>query len=112
MFQSRPIFQSGQEKSLEYPALIALKLGIDSDGFSNCIFKAWKSKKSEYKGLIVSCRDKKEETANFLFVYGDKVLAQLHLSTKLLQSKDYFKYRLEGAMRRVGSVRHFPVNLG
>ena len=100
------MFQIREEKSFEYPALIALKLGINSDKFSSCILNAWKDRKSEYNGLVISYRGKKEDTAIFLFVYRDKALAQLRLPIKILRREEIFRSQIKRAMLRVGAAQH------
>ena len=48
------------EKSFKSLALIASKVGLDSDRFSNCIAEAWKHESSKCEDLVVRFRRETE----------------------------------------------------
>ena len=95
---------TAEGKDLKYLAFIALKVGLDSEDFSNCIIDAWKNRKwwkngkSKREDLVVTFR---KETAFFLFTIGDKVLGQFSLPTRILRNEVYLRRYLEYSMRRI-----------
>jgi len=86
---------SKRQKILEYLAVIAVKHNIDANEFLNCIFEAWNQEKSECRQVNVRCRERKKDSAIFLFTTGHEVLAQFPVPTQILQGKneleDYMK---------------------
>ena len=98
------LLTSMEEKNLKSLALIALKAGLDSDEFSNCVIDAWKNRKwwkngkSKREDLVVIFR---KETAFFLFTIGDKVLGQFSLPTRILRNEVYLRRYLEYSIRRI-----------
>ena len=95
---------TAEGKDLKSLAFIALKVGLDSEDFSNCIIDAWKNRKwwkngkSKREDLVVTFR---KETAFFLFTIGDKVLGQFSLPTRILRNEVYLRRYLEYSMRRI-----------
>lgn len=93
---------------MEQLASIALKNRIDPETFFDLVMEAWNKQEAKSRDLTVTCRQKTKESAFFLFTEGDKISAQLPISTETLQREleRYLKYRLQSggleSVKRVG----------
>ena len=74
-------------KILESLDRMAEKHGIDHDEFLDCIAKAWKQEKSYCNHIHITCREKTEDSAIFLFTTGSEIVAQFPVPTAILRAK-------------------------
>jgi replication factor A1 len=82
---------------LEYLAKIAVK--YDSSALWVDIRKAWNHGEAECQKLSIWCRERKKESAMFLFTTGPNVVAQFPIPTTLLQRSN----QLEPYMKQIRS---------
>ena len=80
---------------LEYLAKIALK--YDSHDLFDSVVRAWNHGETECQKLSIWCRERKKESAIFLFTTGPNVVAQFPIPTKLLQGNT----QLEPYMKQI-----------
>ncbi|MGB8779046.1 MAG: hypothetical protein WCD81_00140 [Candidatus Bathyarchaeia archaeon] len=92
---------------LEYLARIAVLHKVDSSEFFNCIVEAWNNDGSECKQLVVKCRKRKKNSANFLFTNERKVVAQFPISIAILRGKDQLESFTEAILARASSFKNF-----
>ncbi len=78
-------------KSLNYLSLIAMKYGIDSNGFFSSFVEAWKRQESKCGSFSIRCREKTRDNAVFLITKGFKVVAQFPLSRHILEETNPLK---------------------
>jgi replication factor A1 len=78
--------QSMPEMSrLWYLITLSRKYGLDTREFLMCFPHAWAHEKSSHNGISVQLRQKTKDNCVFLVTQDQKVVAQLHLSQKLLK---------------------------
>jgi hypothetical protein len=82
---------------LAYLAKIAVK--YDSSALWDGIRKAWNHGEANCRKLRISCRERKKESAIFLFTTGPNVVAQFPIPTTLLQGNT----QLEPYMKQIRS---------
>jgi replication factor A1 len=82
---------------LEYLAKIAVK--YNSSDLWGDIRKAWNHGEANCQKLSIWCRERKKESAMFLFTTGPNVVAQFSIPTTLLQGK----VQLEPYMKQIRS---------
>ena len=85
------------ERILEYLARIALK--YDSPDLFDGVVRAWNQGETECQKLSIWCRERKKESAMFLFTTGPNVVAQFSIPTTLLQGN----VQLEPYMKQIRS---------
>jgi len=88
-------------RTLEYLATIAIRNNLDLSEFFDCIKEAYAQEKSELKQISVRCRQKKENSAVFLFTVEEDVIAQFPISTRILESQK----QLKNHMRAIFAVK-------
>lgn len=78
--------QSMAEMSrLWYLIGVSKKYGLDTRKFLMCFPHAWTHEKSSHNGMSIQLRQKTKDNCVFLLTQDQKVIAQLHLSQKLLK---------------------------
>jgi len=70
---------------LWYLIRISNKYGLDTHKFLMCFPNAWTHEKSSHNGISIQLRQKTKDNCVFLVAQDQKVIAQLHLSQKLLK---------------------------
>ena len=84
-------------KSPKVDALIALlarmatRHKVEPSEFFNYIVEAWKSERSKCEQLKITCREKREDSAVFLFTAGSGIIGQFPIPTQLLEGKNPLK---------------------
>ena len=86
------IYSHKDEKTLEYLAIVAVKYGIGSSEFLNCIVEALNQVESECNQLIIRCRKRTKDSGTFLFTFGGKVVAQFPIWTRILRNNQLESY--------------------
>jgi replication factor A1 len=76
------------EKILGYLAMMVVKHKVDPNKLFNCIVKAWNQQQAECNQIMVRCRKKTRDSANFLFTANGEVLAQFPIPIQVLQGKN------------------------
>jgi len=82
---------------LEYLAKVSIKHGVDPDKFFNGFHDASQHQTSKCGKLSIECRMKTRDYAIFLITTGPKVVAQFHMSERVLEENNPLKdftYRL------------------
>jgi replication factor A1 len=64
---------------------VSKKYGLDTRRFLMCFPHAWTHEKSSHNGVSIQLRQKIEDNGVFLVAQDHKLIAQLHLSQKLLK---------------------------
>jgi replication factor A1 len=64
---------------------VSRKYGLDTRRFLMCFPHAWSHEKSSHNGISIQLRQKTKDNCVFLVTQDQKVIAQLHLSQKLLK---------------------------
>ena len=64
---------------------VSKKYGLDTRRFLMCFPHAWTHEKSSHNGMSIQLRQKTKDNGVFLVTQDQKVIAQLHLSQKLLK---------------------------
>jgi replication factor A1 len=93
---------------LEYLAKISVKHGIEPREFFAELLKAFEHRESKCKKLTIVCRRKTAKASVFLITTDCKVVAQLPISTHLLEETDTFEeygYIFENAKRLAAKKR-------
>jgi hypothetical protein len=81
----------GQRQSLAemtrlwYLIMVSDKYGLDTHKFLMCFPNAWTHEKSSYNGISIRRRQRTKNNGVFLVTQDQKVIAQLHLSQRLLK---------------------------
>ena len=70
---------------LWYLIRVSKKYGLDTRKFLMCFPHAWTHEKSSHNGISIQLRQKTKNNCVFLVTQNQKVIAQLHLSQKLLK---------------------------
>jgi replication factor A1 len=70
---------------LWYLVRLSRKYGLDTRRFLMCFPQAWAHEKSSHNGISIQLRQKTENNCVFLVTQDQKVIAQLHLTQKLLK---------------------------
>jgi len=70
---------------LYYLITLAKKYGLDAHRFLTSFLDAWTHEKSSYNGTSIQLRVKTEDQCVFLVTQDENVIAQLHLTEKLLK---------------------------
>ena len=70
---------------LWYLIVVSKKYGLDTRRFLMCFPHAWTHEKSSHNGMSIQLRQKTKNNCVFLVTQDQKVIAQLHLSQKLLK---------------------------
>ena len=94
-------YSSKDGKIWDSLARIAMRNKVDPSKFFNCIFEAWNNNEAECKQLIVRCRKRTKDSAIFLFINVQKVIAQFPIPTTILQGKN----QIESYMRKMPPKR-------
>jgi len=76
---------------LEYLAKISIKHGVDPDKFFNGFHDASQHQESTCGKLSIECRMKTRDYAIFLITSGPKVVAQFHMSERVLKENNPLK---------------------
>ena len=95
---------SKRQKILKYLAVIAAKHNLDANEFLNCIVEAWNQEESKCKQVNVRCRERKKDSAIFLFTTRHGVLAQFPIPTEILQGKNELEDYMDMVHIKVPSV--------
>ena len=70
---------------LWYLIRVSNKYGLDTHKFLMCFPQAWTHERSSHNGISIQLRQRTENSGVFLVTQDQKVIAQLHLSQKLLK---------------------------
>jgi len=70
---------------LWYLIRVSNKYGLDTHKFLMCFPQAWTHERSSHNGISIQLRQKTKNNSVFLVTQDQKVIAQLHLSQKLLK---------------------------
>jgi len=70
---------------LWYLIRVSNKYGLDTHKFLMCFPHAWTHEKSSHNGISIQLRQRTKNDGVFLVTQDQKVIAQLHLSEKLLK---------------------------
>jgi len=70
---------------LWYLIRVSYKYGLDTHKFLMCFPQAWTHERSSHNGISIQLRQRTENSGVFLVTQDQKVIAQLHLSQKLLK---------------------------
>jgi replication factor A1 len=89
---------------LEYLARIALK--FDSSNLFGGVLKAWDHGEAECQKLSIRCRERKKDSAMFLFTTGQTVVAQFPIPTTLLQGNVQLEPYMKQIYVRDSSVKN------
>lgn len=90
-------------RALIYLATLAVKYNVDSRQFFKHILEAWKQEESKCEQIIISCREKTDDSAIFLFTTSQKVVAQFPISTKILREENQLEDYVGMIPRRASS---------
>ncbi|MFB0504539.1 MAG: hypothetical protein ACETWE_11950 [Candidatus Bathyarchaeia archaeon] len=90
-------------RALIYLATLAVKYNVDSRQFFKHILEAWKQEESKCEQIIISCREKTDDSAIFLFTTSQKVVAQFPISTKILREENQLEDYVRMIPRRASS---------
>jgi hypothetical protein len=95
--------QSIVDRSMKYLAQMAMNHNVDPHKFFDCIVEAWKSERSKCERLKITCREKRENSgeAVFLFTQGSDIIAQFPISIKTLEGN----HQLEDYVAAIPPVR-------
>ncbi|MFW6117583.1 MAG: hypothetical protein ACOC6G_03265 [Thermoproteota archaeon] len=89
---------------LEYLARIAVKYEVDSKQIFEGVVEAWNHKEAECGPLLITCRKKKGDSANFLLLDDQKVIGQIPLPREVLREDgDPLNPYMAAARSRKGS---------
>ena len=72
---------------IQYLGQMAVRQKVDPGKFFDCIVEAWEREKSECDQLKIACREKREDSAVFLFTQGSDILGQFPIPTQFLRGK-------------------------
>ena len=67
---------------------MAIREKVDPNKFLNCIVEAWNREESKCEQMKITCREKRKDSAVFLFTQGSDILAQFPVPTKIFEGKN------------------------
>lgn len=92
---------------------IAGKYGVDPEGLIDAFIEAWRNTMASCDGLEVRCRTVKEESAMFLAMHDEKVVAQFPISLIALNNPERFKTHIQQIPMPSSSrsLKHTPLKI-
>jgi hypothetical protein len=93
------------EKTLRYLAIVAIKYKFDSAELLDHVTEAWKEEEARFGQVSIKCREKADDSAVFLFIIGEDVIAQFSIPIRVLKEKNH----LEKYVKTLSASRNIRV---